>query len=488
VIVAATTALTTMTLGLAAPAGAAPGPGASPAYTTSTIPVADLPTRVAIDQSTHTAYVTNPKYAPQGTLSPNGTVSVVDLTTNRVTHTIEVGPLPSGVAVDEVNHRVYVANQGTQGIIGPLIGNTVSVIDTTTNAVASTVAFKSSPGAVAVDRRTHRVYVTTRSGIASENGVLIIDPTTLQVSATIPIERTEGIALDEATDTAYVTASGFGTCFCQGALWAINLTSEQASSILVGPVPSGVAVDQDAHRVYVADTGSTGGNGRHVGSGVSVVDTITNKVIDTISVGDSPIGVAIDPGTSSGYVTRGNGTVAVIDTTTNRLAGTVGVGGHPSGVAVDAGTHRAYVANGLDKGQGAVVVLQRGGDTQPTTTSVGVINPVVGAGSVLFASVAPGTAAGAVAFSDGPSPIDGCGSRPIVFGYALCFASFASAGEHTVTGTYLGDNAHAPSSVSVPVSVGAQADPAQAFLGQVINVARVILAVLVPGEELSFGF
>jgi len=134
------------------------------------------------------------------------------------------------------------------------------------------------------------------------------------------------------------------------------------------------------------------------------------------------------------------------------------------------------------------VVLQRGGDTQPTTTSVGVINPVVGAGSVLFASVAPGTAAGAVAFSDGPSPIDGCGSRPIVFGYALCFASFASAGEHTVTGTYLGDNAHAPSSVSVPVSVGAQPDPAQAFLGQVINVARVILAVLVPGEELSFGF
>lgn len=487
VIVTATTALTTATLGLAAPAGAAPGPASSPAYTTSTIPVADLPTRVAIDQSAHTAYVTSPKYAPQGTLAPNGTVTVIDLTTNRVTDTIEVGPLPSGVAIDEANHRVYVANQGTQGIIGPPIGNTVSVIDTTTNAVTGTVAIESSPDAVAVDHRTHRIYVTSRYGTGVDNGVAVIDPATSQVSATIPLERPEGIAIDEETDTAYVSASGFGTCFCQGVVWAINLTSKQANSILVGPVPSGVAVDQATHRAYVADTGYTQEDGRHIGSGVSVIDTTTNNVIETITVGDSPIGVAVDSGAGTAYITRGNGTVAVVDTTTNRLAGTVGVGGHPSGVAVDPGTHNAQVANGLGNGHGAIVVLQRSGNTQPTATSVGAINPVVGASTVLFAAVSPGTAGGAVAFSDGTSPIDGCGSRPIVFGYALCFTSFATTGQHVITGMYLGDNAHAPSSVSVPLGVG-QADPFQAFLGQVIDVARVILAVLVPSEGLSFGF
>jgi len=93
-----------------------------------------------------------------------------------------------------------------------------------------------------------------------------------------------------------------------------------------------------------------------------------------------------------------------------------------------------------------------------------------------------------VAFSDGPSIIDGCSSQPIVFGYALCFTSIAAPGEHTVTGTYLGDNAHAPSSVSAPVGVGAHADPSQVVIGQLINAARILLAVLVPGFHLPFGF
>ena len=72
------------------------------------------------------AYITN-----QG-ISPNfsNNVTVIDTTTNKVVTTIEVGLAPSGVAVAPDGSKVYVANQ---------FDHTVSVIATATNTVAATV-------------------------------------------------------------------------------------------------------------------------------------------------------------------------------------------------------------------------------------------------------------------------------------------------------------------------------------------------------------
>lgn len=49
------------------------------------------------------------------------------------------------------------------------------------------------------------------------------------------------------------------------------------------------------------------------GSTVSVIDTVTNTVTDTIPVGRGPIGVAVSPDGSHLYVANeGDGTVTVI--------------------------------------------------------------------------------------------------------------------------------------------------------------------------------
>src|SRR5262249_56335509 len=65
---------------------------------TATIPVGEIPTRVAVNPKANTIYVTN--------LASN-TVSVLSGRTNTVTATIPVGTGPVGVAADPNTNTIY---------------------------------------------------------------------------------------------------------------------------------------------------------------------------------------------------------------------------------------------------------------------------------------------------------------------------------------------------------------------------------------------
>jgi YVTN family beta-propeller protein len=79
---------------------------------------------------------------------------------------------------------------------------------------------------------------------------------------------------------------------------------------------------------------------------VLVIDTATNTVIGSpITVGTSPVGVAVTPGGSKVYVANfGDSTVSVIDTATNTVT-TIAVGTNPVGVAVTPDGSKVYVTN-----------------------------------------------------------------------------------------------------------------------------------------------
>ncbi|MEX0999561.1 MAG: IPTL-CTERM sorting domain-containing protein [Thermodesulfobacteriota bacterium] len=79
---------------------------------------------------------------------------------------------------------------------------------------------------------------------------------------------------------------------------------------------------------------------------VSVIDTSTNTVINTIPVGMRPTGVAVTPDGMFVYVNNSNdGTVSVIRTSTNTVVDTVPVGMAPEGVAVTPDGMFVYVAD-----------------------------------------------------------------------------------------------------------------------------------------------
>ena len=97
-----------------------------------------------------------------------------------------------------------------------------------------------------------------------------------------------------------------------------------------------MAITPDGKHAYVADN-STGltATGAPGGNTVSVIDTATGAVSDTITVGNDPVGVAITPDGKHVYVANCvDNTVTVIDTATGAVSATIAVGTSPIGVAI----------------------------------------------------------------------------------------------------------------------------------------------------------
>jgi YVTN family beta-propeller protein len=305
------------------------------------------PTAVAVDSSTHTAYVTN---------RGDNTVSVPGAPV-----TIGVGSGPDAVAVDSSTHTAYVANYPYDN---PYAQGTVSVINEATNAVTGNINVGYAPDAVAVDPSTDTVYVANEFG----NTVSVINGATNTVTATIGVaSEPDAVAVDPSTHTVYVANYLDGGVYViNGATNAVTATIDQGFS-----GPDAVAVDPSTHTVYVANWYG----------GVSVINGTTCEAADpyaagcrrtwpTIGVGSGPDGVAVDPSADNVYVANYfDNTVSVIDEATNAVTATIGVGNWPDAVGVDPSTHTAWVANsggGANTADGSVSVITYNPSSYPT--------------------------------------------------------------------------------------------------------------------------
>jgi YVTN family beta-propeller protein len=117
----------------------------------------------------------------------------------------------------------------------------------------------------------------------------------------------------------------------------------ETATINVGDGPIGVAVSPDGSRVYVANSDD---------DEVSIINTQTDTVVDTLYVDDYPWGVAV--GAEGGYVYVTNNyedTVTVIQTSNNTIYATISVDDQPCGVSAPINGTFAYV---VSKGDGLI--------------------------------------------------------------------------------------------------------------------------------------
>jgi YVTN family beta-propeller protein len=141
-----------------------------------------------------------------------------------------------------------------------------------------------------------------------------------------------GVAVNPVTKNVYVTNE-----FSNTVSVIDGITQRVIDTITVESFPYGVAVNPFNDRIYITNRGS---------NTVTVIDSPTNTKLSNIPVGSSPIGIAVNPSSNWIYVTNINsGTVSVIDGITNKVTNTIPVGKAPYGVTINPLTNKIYVTN-----------------------------------------------------------------------------------------------------------------------------------------------
>ncbi|MGR9087312.1 MAG: beta-propeller fold lactonase family protein [Gammaproteobacteria bacterium] len=258
-------------------------------------------------------------------LGVSNTVKVIDIATNTVTATINVGSEPRGVAITPDGARVYVANTESDN---------VSVINTTTNTVIATIGVGDAPVDIAVTPDGAQAYVSN----AGSDNVSIINTGNNTVTATVVVG-------DNPTRLA-ITPNGARVYVANGLSDTVSVIATSNNTVLatipvgtaaVDDNPVGVAITPNGTWVYVTNAFS---------DTVSVIATSSNTETGTISVGDLPNEIAITPDGSRAYVGNSlDDNVSVINTFDNTVIATIGVGTYPSGIAFTPDGARAYVTN-----------------------------------------------------------------------------------------------------------------------------------------------
>jgi DNA-binding beta-propeller fold protein YncE len=291
---------------------------------TATIPLVNSvvgpPTNLAITPSGDIALVAN-SLAPvvQGwgrRLEPDDKVFVVDLKASppKIVGTVTVGKQPSGLAINSKGDLALVANRGD---------GTISVLS--------------------IKGKDVLVVGTVPIGLPAD-----------QVSAVaITPDGTRALATKPAADkVALLTIDG-------------DKVTYDKRDLPTGIFPYNVAVAPDGKLALTADNGNGGGSDGNVDS-VGVIDLAATppRIINHVTVGDSPEGLAISPkgnlavsvqaeGSNTPktvFYHHDGGSVAVLAIDGNKVTkvGSVTVGALPEAVAFSADGSRIYVGNFID--------------------------------------------------------------------------------------------------------------------------------------------
>jgi YVTN family beta-propeller protein len=237
---------------------------------------------------------------------------------------------PFGIAFDPTNNNVYVANYES---------NTVSVIDSRSNRITHAISVVRNPNQVAYDPANQEIYVsnsgsTTVSAISSTDNKVVATITTDPVT---PLTGEYGpfwLTFNPTNNEMYVTNYNFPSP--SDTIVAINSTTNTvAATISVGQNPIRLAYDPSNGCIYVADYSS---------GQISVISP-SNRVVATISVPGNPDFVGYDPENSEIYVASNNSNqVTAISSTTNTVVATINVGGNPYGATYDPTNGEMFVS------------------------------------------------------------------------------------------------------------------------------------------------
>ena len=309
----------------------------------ATIPVNTFPEGLAVTPNNAFVYVANEN---------NTTVSVIETATNTVVATVPLQGFPQQIAITPNGAFAYVteierdfeprgptraSRLARRSKAVPQTAPFVEVIDTATNQVVSSIANLNSPSAIAISPNGASAYVADTCS-SSNACVEVVSTSNNQISATVQIPGT--VPLQDGSIA--ITPDGSVVCV------SVEITVNTVNFL-------GVAFISTSNNVLLGILNTFGGSfttvygfamtpaGLLYAAGfdpdnVYLIDPASEVLVETIPFGAGPAGAALAPNGASVYITDAgddsNGdTVSVINTKTNAVTATITVGRVPEGVA-----------------------------------------------------------------------------------------------------------------------------------------------------------
>jgi YVTN family beta-propeller protein len=238
-------------------------------------------------------------------------VGVVDVASQKLTGRINAGSDPEEFAISKDGTRLYASNEDTK---------TASVINIASGKVEHIILTAQEPEGVGIAPDGKSFFVTCEAG----GDIFVVDSSSYQTTAHFKVDvRPRSVDFLPAGAIAFIPSESVGE---------LNVIDTGAAKVLKtlalpsGSRPMKVRVSADGSKVYVS-------NGR--AGTVSVVNTHTYELIDTIQVGTRPWGLALSPDGRFLYSANGpSNDISVVDLTTDKEVARVKAGSSPWGVTV----------------------------------------------------------------------------------------------------------------------------------------------------------
>lgn len=232
----------------------------------------------------------------------------------------------SGVAVNPFTSRLY-ATDPRAGLVW------VVAIGRRSHRIITSIPV-SQAGGVAVNPRTNKIYVNS----FFLDTVTIIDGRTNTVTGTLSVPSPEKGTADIFSNRVYLPSQGFF-----GQVFVVDGDTDAVlAQVQTGNFTTRVAVDFLRHLAYASNSGFTADT-----SSLSVINTITDTVVDTIPVDTGPAPVSVNPFTNRIYVANAfqpQNFVDIIDGHTRQIINRLPIDPNPNDSAIDLVHHRLFIA------------------------------------------------------------------------------------------------------------------------------------------------
>lgn len=201
-------------------------------------------------------------------------------------------------AIADLNgvHGIAIAPDLNKGFISTKNDNSVTIFDTKTCKVIKKIEITGkSPDAILFDAFSQKVFVFN----GHSDNATVIDAKTNDIVATIALTGNPEFSATDGKGKIYVNLES------TSGIAVINATTykvENVWSIAPGEEPTGLALDNETHRLFSVCANKL----------MVVVDAETGKVITTLPTGEKTDGAAFDPILKCVYSSNGAGTVTVV--------------------------------------------------------------------------------------------------------------------------------------------------------------------------------